>query len=121
MHSGWREGGKEGGYGRRGKRMEERSCKKGKWKRVGGGREEGVRGRKRLICWGVAGQVWGPVGSTVGVQPATQEVLYVSPFTWWDQLGVTCRTPLNFLKGSLTILDGVRRKYNAALLSESGL
>lgn len=85
------------------------------------GERRDLRRRRRLICQGVAGHLWDPEASIVGVQTATQDVLYPFLLNYWDQLGVTCRNPFNFLNGSLTIQDRVRHKYNAGLLSESGL
>lgn len=59
-----------------GERTEEGDCKEEKWRRVGG--EKG--GTERFICWGVRGQLSGPVGPTVGIQSGTQDVLFVSTF-----------------------------------------
>lgn len=103
-------GGKNGRKG-----LQERKMEAG-----GRGERRDMRGTKRFICWGVRAQLLGPVGrlNTVGIQSGTQEVLFVSPFNWWDR---TCRSPLNFLKGPLTILDRIRHKYNAGFLAESGL
>ena len=80
-----------------------------------------MRGMKRLYLMRSGKAVLGSCRFHCGFQSATQEVVYVSPFNWWDQLELTCRNPLNFHKGSLTIPDRVRHKYNAALLAESGV
>lgn len=118
---GEREGGRERGKTQvvgEGKQRGERGWKKEfARKKDGIGERRALRGR-RFICQGVAGHLWDPEASIVGVQPATQDALYPFLLNCWDQLGVTCRNPFNFLNGSLTIQDRVGHKYNAGLLAE---
>lgn len=86
----WREkGSKEGKEGGR-KRLQERKMDCG-WS---GEERRDVGWRKRLICLGVAGHLRDPLASIVGVQPATQHVLYLFFLNCWDQL---VEIPLIFL------------------------